>query len=240
MKIKFISNAPWLNKNSSSAPDPAIKNIPNWYKNSDRYVKKPDGTHYEDPHQGGRALSWKSCPAIYDIFGAGYFLKTPCDIEFVENNGSLMAQVKDYKYQNFIQHRQEMPGFNQPDGYRKQHFAWWPDWAPSVPEGYSILYSQPFNRFDLPFLNTTGIVDNDKIDLPGTVPFFIKDDWSGLIPEGTAYLQLLPFKRDDWECEHVEMSEKEIVKRNIKNSKKYRVPDGGVYLNQVWEKRKYV
>jgi hypothetical protein len=29
------------------------------------------------------------------------------------------------------------------------------------------------------------------------------------------------------------------MKKNMKNSEKYRVPDGGVYLKDVWEKRKY-
>lgn len=238
MKIKFISNRPWLNKDSISAPSPTLKSIPEWYKKSDRYMKDNSGNYYLD-NNGFKTPSWKSCPAIYDIMGSGYVLKTPCDIDFVEHDGNLIPIISDPMYQDFIQHRSEMPDFMQPEGYRKQHFAWFSDWAPSVPEGYSILYTQPFNRFELPFLNTSGIVDNDSVDLPGTMPFFIKSGWAGKILAGTPYMQLLPFKRDDWNSEHVLLDEKQIVRRNLKNSKIYRKPGGGVYLNETWKRRKY-
>lgn len=238
MKIKFISNRPWLNPESESNPEPSIKSLPEWYKSADRYYKAPDGQCPVD-HEGGKIPTWKACPAIYDILGTGYVLKTPCDINFVERKDYLIAEVSDPYYQDFIQYREPMEGFEQPVGYRSHHFAWFPDWAPSVPEGYSVLYSQPFNRFDLPFLNTSGIVDNDSVDVPGTMPFFIRSGWTGLIKSGTPYMQLLPFKRDDWESEHIFLDEKEIVRRNLKNSKIYRKPGGGVYLNETWNRRKY-
>lgn len=238
MKIKFISNRPWLTSDSPSSPKPTIKHIPEWYKKYDRYAKLPDGSEYKDL-SGAKIPTWKACPAIYDIMGTGYVLKTPCDIKFTEIKGYLMAEITDPRYQDFIQYRQPMPGFIQPEGFRPDHFAWFPDWAPSVPEGYSILYSHPFNRFDLPFLNTSGIVDNDCVDIPGTMPFFMRSGWEGVVPEGTPFMQLLPFKRDDWESEHIELEEKDIVRRNLKNSKKYRQPNGGVYLNETWHRRKY-
>jgi hypothetical protein len=238
MKINFISNRPWLTSESSSSPIPTIKNIPEGYKKYDRYAKDSNGVEYKD-HDGGKIPTWKACPAIYDIMGTGYVLRTPCDINFIEHDGNLIAKIENPMYQDFIQYRNEMPGFMHPEGYRTNHFAWFPDWAPSVPEGYSVLYSHPFNRFDLPFLNTSGIVDNDCVDIPGTMPFFIKNGWSGLIPEGTPYMQLLPFKRDDWESGYIELDEKEIVRRNLKNSKRYRKPSGGVYLNETWNRRKY-
>lgn len=238
MKIKFLSNRPWSSENKNSFPEPSSKNIPDWYVKEDRYAKQPNGEYYTGP-DGGKIVTWKGCPAIYDILITGYMLKTPCDIEFINTPTGQIHRIYDIRYQDFIQPRLEMSGFDQPDGYSKNHFAWYPDWAPEVPSGYSVLYSQPFNRFDLPFLNTTGIVDNDEVSVPGTVPFFIKEGWEGVVPAGTPYIQLLPFKRDDWESEHELLDEKQIVRRNIKNSKKYRVPNGGVYLNEVWHRRKY-
>lgn len=239
MKIKFISNRPWLNSQSKSNPEPATKYLPEWYKSADRYYKSPDGSCPID-HDGGKIPTWKACPAIYDILSTGYVLKTPCDIKFIEQGEYLIAEISDPFYQDFIQYREPMPGFEQPIGYRDRHFAWFPDWAPSVPNGYSILYSQPFNRFDLPFLNTSGVVDNDSVDVPGTMPFFIRDGWTGIIKSGTPYMQMLPFKRDDWESEHIFLDEKDIVRRNLKNSKIYRKPGGGVYLNETWTRRKYL
>lgn len=238
-KISFISNRPWLTKKSDSSPSPASKYIPNWFIDADRYVKDNNNKYYVD-QEGGKIPSWKACPALYDILTTGYFLRTPCDIEFKIIENKLFPIISDTNYQDFIQVRNSMPGFPTPVGYHEEHFAWWPDWGTALPEGNCLLYSHPFNRFDLPFLNTTGIVDQDKIDLPGTVPFFIKKGWEGTIPSGTPFLQLLPFERSDWESEYIELNADDIIKRNIRNSKKYRKPDGGIYLNKVWSRRKYL
>jgi hypothetical protein len=238
MKIKFIANRPWLNKSTKTKPSPAIKNIPEWYRNASRYLKNNDGVEIIG-QDGGKVPAWKSCPAIYDILGTGYVLETPCDITFYYSNNVLDVKIHP-RYAEFVQKRSEMPDFMQPDGYRKEHFAWWPDWGIKTPDGYSVLWSQPFNRFDLPFLNTTGIVDNDKVNLSGTVPFFIKDGWEGTIPQGTPYLQLLPFKRDDWEKEYEYPDELVMFNDNMVNLTKFRVPNGGVYLNEVWSRRKYL
>jgi hypothetical protein len=238
MKIKFIGNRPWLNSKSNNIPSPAVKSIPDWYMSAPRYVKDLGGNDVIGP-DGDKVPNWKACPAIYDIIGTGYVLKTPCDITFYLD-GQYMKTKMNARYADFIHQRSEMPGFMQPEGYRKEHFAWWPDWGMKVPDGYSVLWTQPFNRFDLPFLNTTGIVDNDKVSLPGTVPFFIRDGWEGTIPQGTPYLQLLPFRRDDWESDHEFPDEHIMYNNNVENSAKFRVPGGGVYLNQVWSRRKYL
>jgi hypothetical protein len=239
MKINFISNRPWLNKKSKTNPEPSVKNIPDWYIKESRYVKDDLGNYTLDQY-GHKVPSWKGCPAIYDIIGTGYVLKTPCDIEFYQDGDDFKVKLNK-RYSDFIQYRPDwsLHGFPKPEGYRKDHFAWWPDWAIEVPDGYSVLYSQPFNRFDLPFLNTTGIVDNDKVNLPGTMPFFVREGWEGVIKQGTPYLQILPFKREDWDSDYIFPDEYEMYEKNMKNIEKYRVPGGGVYLNQVWSKRRY-
>jgi hypothetical protein len=109
-----------------------------------------------------------------------------------------------------------------------------------LPEGYSALYTQPFNRFELPFLTTSGIVDNDKVHLPGTMPFFVLKGVAGILPAGTPYAQIIPFKREHWESEvDVSLAQAEMSAKNRRNSERYRKPDGGIYLNEVWERRKY-
>lgn len=241
-KIKFTINRPWLNRDSASAPKPVIKTIPKWYKSADRFAKHPQtGEHWEDPYNGGKIPTWKACPAVYDIMGAGYVYRTPCDIEFTENSyGQIEAKVLDDKNKDFLQFRPPMPQFQVPMGYHEIHFAWWSDWAVEVPEGYSVLYTQPFNRFELPFITTSGIIDNDKVNLPGTMPFFVKKGFTGILPAGTPYAQMLPFKRENWESEIVDnLPYEKMAEINQKNSEKYRQPDGGVYQREVWERRKY-
>jgi hypothetical protein len=95
------------------------------------------------------------------------------------------------------------------------------------------------NRFDLPFIDTTGIVDSDKVHLLGTFPFFILKDWEGTIPAGTPYMQILPFKREDWDHEISIVDPHKMYNLHMENMKFYRKPDGGVYKNEVWSRREY-
>jgi len=88
-------------------------------------------------------------------------------------------------------------------------------------------------------MTVSGIIDNDKVNLPGSMPFFLKEGWTGVIPKGTPYAQLIPFKREDWESEIIIEDYNTIFKKNHENSKKYRIPNGGVYKNEVWTKRTY-
>jgi hypothetical protein len=155
-KIKFTSNRAWVNEQSDSCPKPIIKTIPDWFRKADRFAVNPANKEFwKNPENGGKIPTWKACPAIFDIMGTGYALRTPCDIEFYLEDKVIKAKVLNDIYQDFIFSRDPMPQFKHPDGYQKHHFAWWADWAIEVPEGYSILYSHPFNRFELPFMSTS-------------------------------------------------------------------------------------
>lgn len=241
-RIKFSINRPWLNEESASLPKPTIKTIPDWYRKADRFAMNPmTGKPWEMPDGSGKIPTWKACPAVFDIMGTGYVYRTPADIEFyLDQNGQIQAKILDKLNKDFLQDRPSMPQFVAPKGYHQKHFAWWADWAVELPEGYSALYTQPFNRFELPFLTTSGIIDNDKVHLPGTMPFFVVEGFTGVIPAGTPYAQILPFKREHWESEVItKITHEDMVTKNQQNSDKYRVPDGGVYQKEVWERRKY-
>lgn len=251
-KVIFRSFRPWLNKDSSSVPSTTQSTIPEWYKEADRFAKMPNGEYYKAnknicpfPKEGttddyGMIPTWKACPAILDAFFTGYVLKTPCDITFFKNSSGIIdVKISDPKHNDFCTKRTPMPQFKHPYGYYENHFAWMPDWGLEVPEGYSVLYMTPMNRFDLPFLNTTGIVDNDKVFISGSFPFFLIDGWEGTIPAGTPYMQILPFKREDWQHDVEFLDQQEIYDRMVENMNFYRKPDGGVYKNKVWSKRNY-
>jgi hypothetical protein len=250
--VFFRSSKPWLNKESVSVPAPSQDVVPEWYKNADRFAKMPNGEYYKAtkevcpfPKEGtlndyGKIPTWKACPAILDSFLTGYVLKTPCDIEFFKNEQkNIDFKISDARYNNFVTKRSPMHQFEHPKGFYKNHFAWFPDWEVALPEGYSALFMTPMNRFDLPFLNTSGIIDSDKVSLAGTFPFFVVDGWEGIISAGTPYLQFLPFKRENWNHEIEILEQQEIYDRMVENMKFYRQPDGGVYKNKVWSRREY-
>jgi len=251
--IFFKSYRSWLSSESKSVPSPTQNTIPDWYKEADRFAKDPATNEYYRapknicpfPKEGtsddyGKIPTWKACPALMDAFTTGYVLKTPCDIKFFKNSyGRIDVSIEDQRHKDFCTSRMPMAQFRHPDGYYEEHFAWYPDWGIELPEGYSALYMTPMNRFDLPFLNTTGIVDNDKVHLSGTFPFFIINGWEGIIPAGTPYMQILPFKRENWEHQIEFQQQQEIYGKMVENMKFYRQPDGGVYKNKVWTRREY-
>ena len=248
----FRSYRSWVNSDSPSVPTPTQNEIPKWYKEADRFAKMPSGEYYKAtkevcpfPKPGttddyGKIPTWKACPAIMDGFSTGYVLKTPCDITFFKTStGSIDVRIDDIKHKDFCTRRLAMPQFEHPEGFYKDHFAWYSEWGIELPDGYSALFMTPMNRFDLPFMNTTGIVDSDKVHLLGTFPFFIAKDWEGTIPAGTPYLQVLPFKRENWDHQLEFLDQKEIYDKMIENMKFYRQPDGGIYKNHVWTRREY-
>lgn len=249
----FRSFRPWINKDSKSTPTSTQNEIPQWYKDADRFAKNElTGEYYKAP-QGvcpfpkegteddyGKIPTWKACPAIMDAFLTGYVLKTPCDLTFFKNDyGSIDVKIDDEQHLDFCSKRFAMPQFEHPKGFYKDHFAWYPDWGLELPQGYSAIYMTPMNRFDLPFMNTTGIIDNDSVHLLGTMPFFIAEGWEGTIPAGTPYVQIIPFKRENWSHELEYLNHKDMYDRMISNASFYRQPDGGVYKNKVWTRREY-
>jgi hypothetical protein len=238
--IKLFSNRPWLTPNSISKPEPVIKTIPEWYRKGDKFAVDPLTNEAWIGPDGGKMPTWKACPAIFDVMGAGYALKTPCDLEFyLDNAGVIQVRIENPMYQDFCHKRPPMPQFQNPHGYHPHHFAWYPDWSVGVPEGYSVLYTQPMNRFELPFLTTSGIIDNDVVVHPGMMPFFLSNSFVGVIPAGTVYAQMLPFKRDDWESETVIQSVEQMAAKHEEVVEMYRVPNGGAYKDKVWKKRSY-
>ena len=44
---KFTSFRPWINKKHISVPVPTQKEIPEWYKNADRFAKMPNEEYYK-------------------------------------------------------------------------------------------------------------------------------------------------------------------------------------------------
>ena len=71
-------------------------------------------------------------------------------------------------------------------------------WSIEAPEGYSLLFTHPLNRFDLPFTTLSGMVDCDRFrDSWIYFPAHWHDmNFSGVLPMGTPVAQCLPVKRE--------------------------------------------
>jgi hypothetical protein len=237
-KIIFHSNKGYNKIDDEFSPSPAAKVVPKWYMDADLYAKDPRNGKFIPNYDGGKLPTFRACPAILDLFTTGYVLQTPCDLEFYKEGNTPKVKVPK-THRDFCDSRPPMPQFVYPSGYEKHHFHWWPNWAPSLPEGYSALYVNPLNSFDLPFLTVAGIIDNDKFNTPGLMPFFIREGFEGVVKAGTPFVQIIPFKREDWEMELKFHTQEELLERHKQSADTFRKPDGGVYKKSFWTRRKY-
>lgn len=84
-------------------------------------------------------------------------------------------------------------------------------WALQSPPGYSLLFTHPFNRGDLPFTTLTGCVDTDGYS-NGYVhfPAILNRDFEGTITRGTPVAQVVPIERAELELSITAMSPEEV------------------------------
>ena len=219
--IEFVSILEFSsNKPLEPTPEPMIKHLPEWYKKAKKYFSEKNSTY-------------KNCAPFFDSMSAGYALLTPCDISFFIEDGEPKVFLPK-GYEGFVTERPPMGEFHSPTGHYKKHFAWSPSWGVRTPTGYSALYLTPLNMFSLPFTNTSGIIDSDKVYHPGNIPFFLKEGFTGVIPKGTPYIQVIPIKRDSWESNNVTVSVSDI--EHFKPGSD-RIPE--YYKTKVWERKFY-
>ena len=70
-------------------------------------------------------------------------------------------------------------------------------WTVGLPEGWSMLFTHPLNRMDLPFRTLSGLVDCDAysgnfVHFPA---LWHDDSFEGTIPQGTPVAQGIPVRR---------------------------------------------
>lgn len=178
-------------------PQQSKKFIPEWYKEAKKFF--PDNKlKFINNHPN---LSMKMCMPFLDSLTSGYIAVTWCDILVTRTDLGLKLdwRVADSIPQPVTERPKTVAEtLPIPAGHSDQHFAWHNIYQIKVPNGYSLLLTHPFNRFDLPFTTLSGIVDADYGMQQGNVPFFIKKDFEGIIPAGTPMFQVLPFKRENW------------------------------------------
>lgn len=210
-------------------PKPIIKTIPEWYKKMPKSYTQNSNIK----------PTLKSCVPFFDSLSSGYTFTTPCDIHFSIKDGFLIATVSDKEFSEFVEERMPMHNVSVPDGYYSMHFHWYPLFSVKLPKGYSALYTQPLNRFELPFLTTSGIIDNDKLIARGRIPFFLRKGFEGIIPKGTPYVQIIPFKRENWKSKIKNLTQKEFEMLLNLGKNKYRDPQINGYRIKDWVRKIY-
>lgn len=211
-------------------PQPAVKNIPQWYKNTSEYVtgeKKiinPDNLN----------LTIKKCIPVFDAMTMGYILYTQVDVQVTQEDGKPYYLWRDQGAISFhnIEQASEHPSV---DG---APFAKWTNpYAIKTPPGYSTLFVPPLHNPNNIFTVLPGLVDTDTYTSQVNFPFLLNDvKWEGMIPAGTPMVQVIPIKRETWKMEIG--SDKEL-KEIKKVDSKIKTLWFNSYKKQFWSRKEY-
>lgn len=149
----------------------------------------------------------KQCPPVFDAMTAGFMILLPCDLHYSKGRF-------DWHWPEFPVDDHDlriMPGSSPISHHHPTQVVGSPFfaedrllikflnfWTIKAPEGYSLLFTHPCNRADLPFLTLTGMVDSDTyfehfVHFPAA---WVDDKFDGTLPKGTPVAQVIPIKRD--------------------------------------------
>jgi hypothetical protein len=253
--IKFHSFHPSNNTIKDYRPAPVKKHMPKWFVDKEKFKKQANGmfqlvTYVDTEGKTSihRQPSWKSCPALLDIFMSGYYMFTPCDITFKKSETNPYPDLEyDEKWgyvapaKSFVAMRGAEEGLPCPEGYNEYTFVWRINWYFEVPKGNTILFTHPLNIVDLPFQTISGFADaSNPHMISGNYPFYIKKDWYGTIPAGTPFVQIIPMKAEEWSSEIHDYTQEEIQKQVDEKYKEYVVGHGITKYKELdWIRKRY-
>jgi len=223
----------WLNgrhlENIAELPAPASSIIPKWYKDIPRFVY---GGRPMISDAGQVNVGVKTCAPFLDAMTAGYIVKLHCDMLVEDVDGEVRVTWASTTKPISGRPKEASSQIPQVPGFGPFGQAWEFQTGFKVPKGYSVLITQPFNRYDMDTFVTSGIMDADEYLGPGGVPFAIREGFTGIIKEGTPIIQIFPFKRENWKSIEVENKFPYGDQRGRKKIV-------GWYKENIWKKKEY-
>lgn len=208
-KVLFLAslkNVEWFGKTWR----PASELIPEWYKKKSPYTENENSFGLKEY---GPNLTVKRCIPFLDAMSHGYVIELQEDISISTLSASTPPMARWRSGNSVVTSHVESQtsGMPIPSGMSKFILKWENNWVIKTPPGYSTFFAHPVNRFDLPFITISGVVDTDKYPLPVTFPFFILENFNGIIPKGTPIVQIFFVKNESWKAESRKFSEKNMT-----------------------------
>ena len=177
-------------------PIPAVLGLPDWFKAMPQKAST---------RPWARRATVKKCPPFIDAMTYGFLIPLAIDLKVENGEFSWNCEVPGRRRQRLLafadRFSRPQPGRRhavlrrRPLHHQVQQFL---DHR-SAP-GYSLLFTHPVNRTDLPFTTITGLVDTDTFhDSLVNFPARWHDaGFNGVLPKGTPVAQCLPVKRESW------------------------------------------
>jgi hypothetical protein len=215
-------------------PKPAIKDIPDWYINTNSYSNLNLGNNEKKIEIHDQTPSTiKKCVPVFDAMTFGYILYTQVDVQIDHKHG---IPYYTWPSQEAIAFHPVEQAPLHPQRNELPYPKWMNPYAITTPPGYSVFIIQPVHRESI-FTILPGVVDTDKYSACINFPFVLNDvKWEGIIEAGTPIAQVIPFKRDSWKNRLG--SEKEIKELNRKTLQ-LRSLFFNSYKKQFWSKKEF-
>lgn len=209
---------------------PAKTAIPEWYKNTPRFIDNKKPTRF--PINS----TFKICSVFGESFTSGYMIPLAVDIAVEQTDeGAIISWASNKEVFVILRDPKSNESLPIPSGYHNQHFVWETKHMVDIPDGYSLLITHPLNRHDLPFITSSGIVDGKFVMYNGNIPVFFNKTFEGIIPSGTPIAQIIPFKTESWSS----MLDNTILEEGKINMDKSSYSAYGWYKKNIWKKKQY-
>lgn len=234
-KIKFIAQSKDVER-LVTPPKPAKFYVPDWYKKTTSFY---NGNKLEIADDFSERKTIKTCMPFLDIMNAGYIQETWQDLYIEQDGDEIKYATPNGRVEMvYVRDPKQLGMMPRMEGHELFFLNWFRVWNPILPKGYSAIFQHPAYRNDLPFTSVSAIIDSDEYFSGGKVGFFIKKGFQGVIPAGTPMYQIIPFKRDSWESEIVNITEKEqqlIDQQNFNTRSTFL----GFYKKRYWKRKEY-
>lgn len=163
-------------------PYPASRHMPEWIK------QMPT-----DVQQGGTV---KRCPPFVTAMTAGYIIPSPADIRFTMSpQGQLMAYCDLKIVSKHFEDQYRGSPFSNATVLKFQN-----PWIVVTPPEYVCLMTGPINRFEVPLMALSGIVETGtyykEVHLP--MVCMLRPGQSFTLSRGDPMIQVIPMHRQEW------------------------------------------
>lgn len=186
-------------------PIPAVQGLPDWFK---AMPQKAFSTISQKD-----LMTIKKCPPVVDAMAYGFLMPLASDVriengEFFWDRDVPGGGITNFPNSPLAYHDSAQvagsPFFDDDQFIIKFNNFW----TIETPPGYSVLFTHPLNRADLPFTTITGMVDTDKysdnlINFPAR---WHDVNFNGVLPKGTPVAHCIPIKRESWKADIVSLS----------------------------------
>jgi hypothetical protein len=202
-------------------PYPANKAIPDWVKSM--------------PRERGGGPTLKHCPPLLEAMTAGYIIPAPCDVTFTLTSDAKLSWQAADNHLIAAHHRVQYEGAPFENELIVKFIN---PWVIRTPEGYSTLITAPLNRFSMPFIPLSGVVETEsyyrEVHLP-TISI-MRPGTQFQLNKGDPLVQAIPFRRESWTSQ---AGARDEAKRH-EADKPFLVPNArGVYKGEFWRKHEY-